>query len=51
MILVKLGALQQRANVYVVYYGIFSKSRLKFCMMEDALQYGTQDSFKNGNFF
>ena len=37
-----MGALQQRANVYVEYYGIFSKSRLKFCMMEDALQYGTQ---------
>ena len=41
--LVKLHALQIRANIYVVYYGIFSKSRLKFVMMEDALQYGTQD--------
>ena len=47
IILVKLKALQIRANIYVVYYGIFSKSRLKFVMMEDALQYGTQDCFKS----
>lgn len=43
IISVKLRALQLRANIYVVYFGIFSKSRLKFVMMEDALQYGTQD--------
>ena len=47
IILVKLRALQLRANIYVVYYGIFSKSRLKFVMMEDALQYGTQDCFES----
>ena len=26
---------------------MFTKGRLKFVMMEDALQYGTQDRFKN----
>ena len=40
--MVKLKALQQRATQYVLYYTKFSKSRLKFCLIEDAIQYNIQ---------
>ena len=38
----KLAQLQQRATNYVLYYTRFSKSRLKFCLIEDAIQYNIQ---------
>ena len=40
--MVKLKALQQRATQYVLYYTKFSKARLKFCLIEDAIQYNIQ---------
>ena len=40
--MVKLSQLQQRATNYVLYYTRFSKGRLKFCLIEDAIQYNIQ---------
>merc|ERR1712106_36400 len=40
--MIKLAQLQQRATNYVLYYTRFSKSRLKFCLIEDAIQYNIQ---------
>ena len=37
--MIKLTQLQNRATNYVLYYTRFCKSRLKFCLIEDAIQY------------
>ena len=37
--MVKLAQLQNRAANYVLYYARFAKSRLKFGLIEDVIQY------------